>query len=178
MSDSGAIAPAITCIPNINTEKPIRIVPIFFLLFVFAAIIIITPTKARIGVKDSGFKSLRNIFDASSPVKLKIQAVIVVPTLAPIITPTVCDKLIIPEFTRPTSITVTAEDDWITAVIKAPNAKLFNGLDVIFFKTCSNFPPASFSKPTDISDIPYRKNAKPPHNVSIEKISINFPSSS
>jgi len=37
-----------------------------------------------------------------------------------------------PELTKPMSITVTAEEDWIMAVITAPSVKLFTGLDVIF----------------------------------------------
>ena len=55
------------------------------------------------------------------PDKLKIQEVIVVPMLAPIIMPTVCLNCMIPELTRPTTITVVAEDDCMTAVIPAPN---------------------------------------------------------
>ena len=47
-------------------------------------------------------------------------------------------------------------------------AKLLTGFDVIFFKSCSSLPPAIFSKPDDIIDIPYKKNAKPPINVKIE----------
>ena len=67
----------------------------------------------------------------------------------------------------------TAEEDWIAAVMPAPNTKLFNGLEVIFFKIRSNRPPAIFSKPEDIIVIPYRKNASPPHSVNNENISIN-----
>ena len=38
----------------------------------------------------------------------------------PMITPTVCPSSMIPEFTRPTSMTVSADEDWIAIVITAP----------------------------------------------------------
>ena len=79
-----------------------------------------------------------------------------------------------PEFTKPTSITVTADEDCIAAVMPAPNTKLFIGLEVIFFNILSNRPPAIFSNPEDIIVIPYRKNASPPHSVNNEKMSIIF----
>ena len=44
------------------------------------------------------------------PERLKIQAVIVVPMLEPIITPIACVSFIMPELTSPTSITVTADE--------------------------------------------------------------------
>ena len=47
-------------------------------------------------------------------------------------------------------------------------------LDVIFSSIFSIFPPAIFSKPADITIIPYKKNANPPHRVNIEKMSIIF----
>ena len=47
----------------------------------------------------------------SIPTRERIQAVTVVPMFEPIITPTVWLRLIIPELTRPTSITVMADDD-------------------------------------------------------------------
>lgn len=66
------------------------------------------------------------------PVSDNSHDVIVVPILAPIITPIACDSLIIPEFTKPTTITVVADDDWITAVTKAPSMMALKGLEVIF----------------------------------------------
>jgi len=47
----------------------------------------------------------------SIPVKLRIHEVTVVPMLAPIITLMACLNTIIPEFTKPTTITVVAELD-------------------------------------------------------------------
>ena len=58
-------------------------------------------------------------------------------------------------------------------VIPAPRARLLNGLDVIFLRIFSSLLPAIFSRPVDITVIPYKKNAKPPSKVNklkIEKI--------
>ena len=173
MSANGAIASVITSIPNIKIANPTSTAPTLLRLLLFDAIIKIIPTNAIIGENDSGFKSLTKKFELSIPDKLKIHAVIVVPILEPIITPIACDNFIIPELTKPTSITVTADEDCIAAVTPAPNTKLFRGLEVIFFKILSNRPPAIFSKPEDIIVIPYRKNASPPHSVNNENISIN-----
>ncbi len=49
-----------------------------------------------------------------------ICAVTVVPISAPRITPTACDSDISPAETKPTSITVVTEEDWITAVTSVP----------------------------------------------------------
>ena len=76
----------------------------------FPAMISITPSKDKIGQKDSGFKSLKKKLELSIPDKLKIQEVKVVPILEPIIISTVWDNSIIPEFTKPTSITVNADE--------------------------------------------------------------------
>ena len=72
---------------------------------------IATPTIARIGEKEDGFSNCKNRLCPVISVILKIHAVTVVPTFAPIITPTARDKLIIPELTKPTTITVVADED-------------------------------------------------------------------
>ena len=112
ISAKGAIAPDISSIPYINIANPIRIVPTFLRLFVFDAIIKITPISANTGANVSGFNNLKKSPALSCiAVKLNIQAVIVVPKFAPIITVTVLDNVIIPEFTSPINITVTADED-------------------------------------------------------------------
>lgn len=65
----------------------------------------------------------------------------VVPMLAPIIMPIACLNFIIPELTKPTTITVVADDDCITAVTPAPKRTAFIGLEVSFSSIFSNFPP-------------------------------------
>ena len=69
-----------------------------------------TPITARIGEKLVGFNILIKKESPSTPDKLKIQAVIVVPMLEPMIILIACESFIIPEFTKPTTITVVAEE--------------------------------------------------------------------
>ena len=80
-----------------------------------------------------------------------------------------------PEFTRPTSMTVTAEEDWIVAVIAMPSSRALSGLSVILRRIFSSLPPAIFSRPFDIVCIPKRKNARPPNRVNILNIVISYP---
>ena len=51
-----------------------------------------------------------NILSLEIPPRLNIHAVTVVPIFAPIITPIDCLRDIIPEFTKPTTITVVADE--------------------------------------------------------------------
>ena len=106
------------------------------------------------------------------PDRDRIQAVSVVPTLEPMMMPMLWPSPMMPELTRPTSITVTAPEDWIAMVMTAPSSKPLMGVEVIFLSSCSIRPPASFSSREDMRDMPYRKNAMPPQRVNREKISI------
>ena len=72
---------------------------------------IITATIASIGEKEEGLRSWSTRLEPSSPVRLRSQAVTVVPTFAPRMTPTACESFIIPELTKPITITVVADDD-------------------------------------------------------------------
>ena len=56
----------------------------------------------------------------SMPAILRSQAVTVVPILAPMMTWMDCRRVMRPEFTKPTTITVVAEELWITAVTPRP----------------------------------------------------------
>ena len=77
-----------------------------------------------------------------------------VPMLAPMIIPTTWESFMIPEFTKPTTITVVADEDWITAVTPIPRRTALIGLDVRVSKICSSFPPATFASPSPIKFIP------------------------
>ena len=88
---------------------------------------ITTPITARIGENDVGFNILINKLSLSIPARLNIHEVMVVPMLAPIIMPIACLNFIIPELTKPTTITVVADDDCITAVTPAPKRTAFIG---------------------------------------------------
>ena len=89
-------------------------------------------------------------------------AVMVVPMLAPIMIHTACRSFIIPELTKPTTITVVAEEDWITAVIAAPTSTPRKRFEVSFSRICFIRLPAAASSPEDIICIPYKNSARPP----------------
>ena len=72
------------------------------------------------------------------------------------------------EFTRPTSMTMTPEEDWIAHVISMPNRKLSHLLLVTFFIVSSSEPPAIFSSDDDMTLMPYRKKARPAITCSTE----------
>ena len=101
----------IVSIPNIKVAKPSKIKPVSFLESFLTNIYKIIPIKASIGVNEVGFKSLIKILEPSIPPRDKIQEVIVVPILAPIITLIACLNDIRPELTKPTTITVVALED-------------------------------------------------------------------
>ena len=84
------------------------------------------------------------------PVRDSSHAVRVVPML----TPMVCPSSITPEFTRPTSMTVMAEEDWMAMVIPAPSSRLLMGVEVMRLRRRSNRPPAIFSRLLDMTYIP------------------------
>ena len=63
------------------------------------------------GVKELGFSSRTKKFPLSMPLRLRIQAVTVVPTFAPMMTLMACPRVSSPELTKPTTMTVVAEED-------------------------------------------------------------------
>ena len=99
------------------------------------------------------------------PVRLKSHDVMVVPMLAPMIMPTTCSRRIMPEFTKPTTITVVAELDCTTAVTPAPSAIAAKRLLVARSSVLSSIPPECCSKPPLMSCIPNRENESPATNV-------------
>ena len=154
ISASGAIESDISVIPYISTEKPISMFPVFFVFCFLPTIIIMIPTRAKTGEKFSGFIIFSKNTSESIPARLSIHAVRVVPILEPISMHMVCPNSSIPEFTRPTSITVRADDDCMAIVIAAPKHIARNLFEVTFLRVRSSFPFAIFSSPPDITFIP------------------------
>ena len=66
---------------------------------------------ASTGENVLGFSMVKNTLLLSIPVRDSSQEVTQVPILAPIIIPTTWLSAIMPEFTKPTAITVTALED-------------------------------------------------------------------
>ena len=151
---SGFTAPLMVSIPVIRIAKPIMIVPASFFFSFLENMIRQTPMSARAGENDVGFKRRTKKFPHSIPVRLRSQEVAVVPMLAPMMMPTACVSFMMPEFTKPTTMTVVAEDDWITAVTPAPKRTALIGFDVSFSRILSSLPPESFSRPFPMVSIP------------------------
>ena len=82
--------------------------------------------------------------------------------MAPMMIHTACFKVIMPELTKPTTITVVAEEDWTTAVMPAPTATPRKRLAVSFSRMRFMRLPAAASRPELIICIPYRNSASPP----------------
>ena len=116
---------------------------------------------------------------ASAPTSSAISCpVIVVPIFAPMMIHTACRKVIIPEFTKPTTMTVVAEEDWITAVITAPTATPRNRFAVSLSRIRFILLPAAASRPELIICMPYRNRASPPIRLKISVMLILSSSSS
>ena len=175
LSARPATEPLMVSIPNMRMAKPIRMPPTSLRLDSLLPLIISTmPTAASTGEKEEGFKSFNQSVSPWMPVKDSNHDVMVVPILAPIIIPTAWESFIMPELTKPTTITVVAEEDWITAVTPAPRSTANNFLAVSFSKTPSSLPPAILDKLFPIMLMPYRNNANPPTIFNKLKMSIQY----
>lgn len=102
--------------------------------------------SATMGEKLSGFKSCTKTLSLVMPERLKIHAVTVVPMFEPMMTPMVCPSSMMPELTRPTSMTVIAEEDWIAMVMPMPSKRALKRFEVMERKIRSSLPPTIFSK--------------------------------
>ena len=91
-----------------------------------------------------------------------IQPVMLVPISAPWITESACFVFIMPEFTKPTTMTEVADEDWMTAVTPAPSSSPFSGVPERRKRISSIWLPATFFRPSPISPMPKRNNAMPP----------------
>ncbi len=97
------------------------------------------------------------------------------PRFAPMMMPMTWFNCMMPEFTKPTTMTVVAEEDWMIAVTPAPSSTPLMGVEVSLSKIRSNLPPETRSSPDPMTFIPYKKSARPPNSVKIEKISMLNP---
>ena len=89
-------------------------------------------------------------------------AVTVVPMLAPIMTPMDWVNVKSPAFTKLTTITVVADDDWIRAVINTPVSIPVTLFVVIAVSIRRKLSPANFCNPSLMIFIPYKNSAKEP----------------
>ena len=160
-SRNGDMEELIMPIPINNTPNPARIWPMCWSFGSLIKTISTTPTKANIG--------------ASSPTSRAMsRPVTVVPMLAPMMIQTAWPRVIIPAFTKPTTITVVAEEDWMTAVMAAPTSTPKKRLAVSRSRILFIRAPAAASRPELIICIPCKNNARPPSSPNISEMPISF----
>ena len=94
--------------------------------------------------------------------RTSIQPVIVVPMLAPMITPKACMMFISPMFVNPTTITVVIELDWTMHVTSVPIPTAMNRLRVARLIIRRRRGPATNCTPSDMYFMPRRKMPSPP----------------
>lgn len=152
----------IVFMPYIRTEKPRRVEAMACLRSFFVVKSRMIPNKAKIGVKFSGWKNFTMKLSPLRPDKDKIQAVMVVPMLAPMMTGTAWVSWTTPELTKATTMTVTADEDWITAVTPVPKTTALNFDEVKRVNNCSRRPLERLAKPSPKICIPNRNRHKPP----------------
>ena len=129
LSRRGITASDIIVMPYISTAKPSRMPAMFFNCFFFENILIPVPISATAPVIIAVFR----YFAILAPVLLRlfkhsIQPVMLVPRIAPSMTPIACFTFMMPELTKPTVITDVADDDCITAVTPVPSSIPLNVL--------------------------------------------------
>ena len=121
--------------PRKSNEKPTTSSPIFCRWFFLEF-------EQRKPTAISGMARIE--ISALKPSHATNHAVTVVPILAPIITPIACARVRSPAFTKLTTITVVADDDWISDVIPKPVITPLNGLEVIAVRKPRSLSPAAF----------------------------------
>ena len=102
----------------------------------------------------------------------RIHPVMLVPSIAPSTIPMACLTFIIPELTKPTTITDVADEDWMTAVTIVPRRMPFGVFPASLNSIISILLPATFLRESPMTDIPNRNMATPPNNEIILVASI------
>ncbi len=88
------------------------------------------------------------------PIRATIHAVVVVPRFAPMITPMAWISVSRPAFTKETTRTVDADDDWTRVVVKKPVRIPLKRVLVMPARAVRMRSPAIFCTPSDITFIP------------------------
>ena len=128
LSCKGATASLMADMPNISTAKPMRMLPTWTWLCFLAAMRRMMPTTATIPVRVEVDSRDTQPEPPSRAERHIIQPVTLVPKMAPRMMPMAWLTFITPEFTKPTTITEVAEEDWMMAVTPVPSKTPFTGL--------------------------------------------------
>ena len=152
----------ITFIPINIRPRPCKIAPICLILSLLPIIDISTPTNATNA-------NSAVIWNSAPVVEMAVtNAVTVVPMFAPITTGTACASVIRPTLTKPTIITVVAEELFTITVTAAPVATPRNRFLVALLINLRIDFPAAVSRFEPIIFIPIMNAATPPKSSSIQ----------
>ena len=99
------------------------------------------------------------------PPRTIIQAVAVVPILAPMMTEIACESESRPALTKLTVITVVAVDDWMEVVMNAPVSRPVKRLVVMVPRIVRRRLPAIFCRPSLMTFMPYISRATEPTSI-------------
>ena len=161
LSCKGATELLMACMPNISTAKPMRISPMCtldcFLQNMRRMMPITATTPVRVAVESRDTQPE----PPSRADRQMIQPVTLVPRMAPMMMPMACLTFIMPELTKPTTMTEVAEEDWMMAVTPVPNRTPLMGLPESLYSTSSSLLPATFFRPSPMRVMPKRKRATP-----------------
>ena len=172
LSRRPSTVPAMISMPYISTANPIMISPRFFRrLFPLRKQYCSTP--ATPSTAERMVTTL--ILPPPSPSRDRESksGVTAAPTLAPMMMPTDCDSVMMPELTNPTTMTVVAEEDCIRAVTTSPSRKPLNLLEVSLLKIVFIWLPAKRSSAWLMTFIPKRNKASPPRSSNTSLIPIS-----
>ena len=157
--------------PCIRTAKPSRAWPVSRRL-PFPARYAAMPHRLSRGTKPAGRSSRPRTPPPSRPPRLSSQGVTVVPTLVPMMTPTAWRRVSIPEFTKPTTITMAADELCTAAVTARPVKNPAQRLRVIRRSRPSSRPPARRCSASAMICMPNRNRHSPPRAVNPSKMSM------
>ena len=161
--------------PNIKTAKPIRMSPTCIFTELPEDMRRRMPMTEIIPVSVAVENRLTQPPPPPRSDRQMIQPVILVPRIAPRIMPMAWRTFIMPELTKPTTMTDVADDDWMTAVTPVPSSTPLMGLLVRRYKMTSRRLPATFFRPSPISDMPNRNSAMPLSSAITFEISMPIP---
>ncbi|MBF8288540.1 MAG: hypothetical protein HW381_1648 [Candidatus Rokubacteria bacterium] len=141
LSATGAIASVMTRMPRKTNPKPSTACPRLL-------------TSPRRPKKESAKPAPTMSRARSWTLKARSCTVKVVPMSAPRITPSDWRKLTSPAETKPISMSVVAEEDWMTAVASAPEHTADRRVRVALVSMCRRCPPAARWSPSPQSCMP------------------------
>ena len=127
LSLSGATAPLMEDMPYMSTAKPSRMSPMWCRVRSLQNIRSTMPATATMPVSVAVLSSDTQPEPLMSD-RQRIQPVMLVPRMEPSTMPMAWRTCIMPELTKPTTMTDVAEDDWITAVTPVPSRTPLSGV--------------------------------------------------